>query len=591
MNKEREREEHGEGFDFLEYLRILRRRRWYMILPLVAILATAVVVAVTLPPVYRSSATILIEQQQIPQDLARATVTGFADQRVQIISQRVLNSANLRRIIEQYDLYPELRQQEPMSAAVSIMRRDVSVRMVRAEGRGGQASIAFTVNFDHESPQVARRVVDEVVSLFLEENLRTRREAARETTVFLGAEAERLAEQIADLEVRVAEFKEQHGDRMPEMQQVNAQFLRRTEEQIGRQDLEIRLMEDRITLLEGELARTAQYGSGETGSRRGVTPRERLVELELQHLELSTRVTANHPDLVQLERQINTLRAQTGGLDQSQLEAMLVAARATLEERRSTLADSHPDVRSALQAVASLEDQLASVQRTAAAPVQQRAENPDFRRIRDQLVQARSELQHTRDKRRALEAELAAYEERVRAGPMIEREYRALTRDYESSLAQLREVRAKQMQAEIGQSLEEEGRAERFVLIEPASLPGSPIKPDRERIVFLGFILAFVGGGGLVALREVLAQAIYGSKAVAAITGAPPLAVVPYISTAEEIRRKWIKRFLGAVAILVILVGALAAVHLHVTPLDLATIELLERIGLSDLGTRLWGGD
>ncbi len=597
MSKEREREEHGEGLDISEYLAILRRRRWYLILPVVLIVPIVVYVALTLPPTYRSSATILIEQQQIPQDLVRTTVTGFADQRVQVISQRIITTANLSRIIEQYNLYPEEREQRPLSAVAGSMRDNIRLRMVSGDvvdprsGRPQQANIAFTLSFDHGSPQVARQVTEELVSLFLEENLRTRREAAREASVFLRAEADRLALEISDLEARVARFKEEHGENMPEMQQVNLQFLRRTEEQIARTELEARMLEDRIMLLEGELARTSRFVEEADGSRRVLTPRERLMELELRYVQLSTQQTARHPDVMQLEREINALRVQTGSLGRGELQVMLASAQSALEERRRELTDSHPEVRDARRAVEALEEQLAVAPGSGGTtPTAMLSENPTYHRLVDQLRAARTELQQLQERRTRLVAELGEYEARVRAAPSVEREYRAITRDYDNALAKFREVRAKQMEAELGQSLEEERKAERFVLIEPASTPVAPIEPNRQRILMMGFALAMGTGLGFVALREVTADAIYGSRAVIAITGAPPLAVVPYIATAQEIRRKWIMRILAVFTVLALGAGTAAAVHHYVRPLDVAAHQLLQRVGLSVPGAPVPGG-
>ena len=594
MNQADERDE----LDFSELPAILRRRRWYLILPAVVIFTVAVVAAVVWPPTYRSTATILIEQQQIPQDLVRTTVSSFADQRVQVISQRVMTTENLSRVIEQHGLYLEERQQRPMSAIAQQMRDSTRLRMVSADvmdprsGRAQQANIAFTLSFDSPSPQVAQRVTDQLVSLFLEENLRTRREAAREATVFLEAEAQRLADQIADLEARVARFKEEHGDSMPEMQQVNAQSLRRTEEQIARTEFEARLLEDRIVMLENELARTSRFGDDLDGQRRVLTPRERLMQLELQYVELSTQKTERHPDVLQLQREINALRLQTGGLDRAEIETMLATARGTLDERRRDLYDAHPEVRDAARAVAALEEQLASSQRTAGLTTASAlSENPAYHRVEGQLRNTRSELQHLREKKVALESELSEYAARVRAAPMVEREYRALTRDYENALTKFREVRAKQMEAEIARTLEEESRSERFVLIEPAALANEPIKPKRPAIVLLGFVLALGSGAGAVFLRELTSQAIYGTKAVASITGAPPLAVVPYIRTAQEITRRRVKRVLMVLAILGLLGASAAYVHTQVRPLDVAVYQLLQWAGLIDNGTPVPRGD
>ena len=209
--------EEPEGLGLADYLGILRRRIWYLIIPAILIFVVAAAVAAWMPATYRSTATILIEQQQIPQDLVRSTVTSYADQRVQTISQRVMTTANLSKIIEKYNLFADERKSQSMQTVVNRMRSNVKLEMVDAKvvdprsGSAKQATIAFTLSFDSASPKQAQQVANEMVSLFLDENLRKRQEAARETSAFLQGEAERLAGQIADLEAKVARV--QGGER------------------------------------------------------------------------------------------------------------------------------------------------------------------------------------------------------------------------------------------------------------------------------------------------------------------------------------------------------------------------------------------
>ena len=100
-----------------KWLSYWRRRRTFWLVAGIAA-AAAVALAVFLPPTYRSTATILIEQQEIPQDMVRSVITSFADQRVQTISQRVMTTKNLMALIDRYSLYPDLREKAaPGSAA------------------------------------------------------------------------------------------------------------------------------------------------------------------------------------------------------------------------------------------------------------------------------------------------------------------------------------------------------------------------------------------------------------------------------------------------------------------------------------------
>lgn len=122
-----------EGYSIGDYIAILKRRFWYLVIPALVIFVIAAAVAMLIPAVYRSEAKILIEQQQIPQDLVRSTVTSYADQRVQNISQRVMTTENLGKIIEKYDMYPEQRKETALSEIVAKMREDVKLQMVSAD--------------------------------------------------------------------------------------------------------------------------------------------------------------------------------------------------------------------------------------------------------------------------------------------------------------------------------------------------------------------------------------------------------------------------------------------------------------------------
>ena len=195
-----------------DYLSVVGRRKSQMLWAGLLILAASLAVAFGLPPVYRSTGTILIEQQEIPVELVRSTVTSYADERIQVIGQRVMTSANLLGIIDKYGLYPDERKREPAEVVVEDMRGDIKVDMVSAEvvdprtGRPTQASIAFTVSYESRSPQLAQRVSNELVSLYLNENLKTRAQLASDAAKFLAEEGKRLSEQIAELEKKLAEF-------------------------------------------------------------------------------------------------------------------------------------------------------------------------------------------------------------------------------------------------------------------------------------------------------------------------------------------------------------------------------------------------
>ena len=113
----------------------VRHRRVPLIVTAAAVFAIAAIVAVVLPPSYRSEATILIEEQEMPQDLVRTTVTSYADQRIQMISQQVMTRSHMMEIVDKYDLYPNKRKSETTEEILERMRKDIKLDIVTADVR------------------------------------------------------------------------------------------------------------------------------------------------------------------------------------------------------------------------------------------------------------------------------------------------------------------------------------------------------------------------------------------------------------------------------------------------------------------------
>ena len=208
----------AEQFDFdpKKILRIVRRRIKPMLIVSTIFLFVSLLIVMLLPKVYKSTATILIEQQEIPQDLVRSTVTSYADQRVQVIMQRAMTFSNLTQIIKKFSLYSDIYKREPMEKIVAMMKNDIHHNMISADvvdprsGRPVEATLAFSIGFESKSPKLAQQVANELSNLFINENLRTRRDMANQTADFLLSESESLEKRITDTETRMAKFKEEY---------------------------------------------------------------------------------------------------------------------------------------------------------------------------------------------------------------------------------------------------------------------------------------------------------------------------------------------------------------------------------------------
>ncbi len=135
-----------------EYLAILRRYKSQIIAVAAILAATSFLVALALPPVYRSSATILVQEQEVPPDLVRSTITSYADERIQVISQQVMTRAVLLDLVEKYDLYRKYRGRGTGDEILDRMRKDIKLSTINADisdrssGQRVNATIAFKIS-------------------------------------------------------------------------------------------------------------------------------------------------------------------------------------------------------------------------------------------------------------------------------------------------------------------------------------------------------------------------------------------------------------------------------------------------------------
>src|SRR3984893_15613280 len=334
-----------------KWLAYWRRRRTFLAAAVISGIAT-VLLAVVLPSTYRSAATILIEQQEIPQELVRSVITSFADQRVQVISQRVMTTQNLLALVDRYDLYPDLRQRDPREVLLQKMRDDIGMKMISADvidprsGRPTQATIAFSVSYQSRSPDLALKVANDLTSLYLNENLTSRTQLGRQTATFFSEESARQAAHIADLDKTLTAFKEKHRNDLPELVQLNLQTMERTELALHEAQNRLDALDSQRVLLEAQLAQinpTSQVFS-DTG-QRVMGPEDRLKVLKSQLAAYKARFAPGHPDIISTEREVQGLESQVKSDDDTaERLRQLEEATAQLVRAREKYSADHPDV-------------------------------------------------------------------------------------------------------------------------------------------------------------------------------------------------------------------------------------------------------
>lgn len=571
-----------ETMDLGDYLAALRRRRGMIILIAGIIFTIGAIIASVLPPTYQSSATILIEEQEIPTNLIQSTVTSYAAQRIQIISQRVMARSNLMEIVEKYNLYAVERKRKTTDQILNAMRKDIGINMVTAEvvdprtGRPSMATIAFSLSFKSENPKQAQKVASELTTLYLNENLKSRTEKAAETYDFLTEEADRLKEEISVLEEQLSDFKGANLNALPESRSLNTTSLQRSEAELANIDTKVQILVERKIYLQGQLPLLDPYAS--TG---GVpSPAARLEALRSQHLSLASRYSPDHPDVVRIKQEIDALEKETGNYGSPDgVHAQLELLRKELAMAEQIYTAEHPDITNLKRQIAAMEGELRnqpSTRKKEPAPIN--PDNPAYINLQIQIASADSELKSL-EKRRAKALEnIKKYEERLLQTPKIEQEYRMISRDLDQAAARYQATRAKQMTAEIGQSMEKKRKGEKFTLIDPAVLPEEPISPNRPAIVFLSLVLALGAGVGSAAAAESMNAAVRGAKGVAAILHTAPLAVIPYLSNEADTRALQKKKKILLIVAIVTIIIVFLLVNFLYSPLDVLWFRALRKV-------------
>ncbi|QEA12496.1 GumC family protein [Comamonas flocculans] len=539
-----------------DYIAIVRRHLLLIVATFVSVSALAIVVALLVPPVYQSTGTIMIESQQIPTDLVQATVTSFADERIQVIKQRVMTRENLMRIIDKYQLFKDRSITFTPSEQIDEMRDRIGVTLVNANlqaGSRGSATIAFKVSFEDRRPDIAQRVANELVTLFLNENVKVRTERATQTTEFLTQEANKLKAELTTIESQIASYKQENGAALPQNSLLSMNAIQRLETDLRTSQRDYSAAEEEARSLDVELASAkaavasaAAAVSGGVSAPGGANADElELQKLRVQLAQMQELYTDSYPDIRIAKRRI-------AALEKSIAEAAKQAAAAPADGDPATKAlPMAPSVAAAQMVVAKIESRISS---------------------------ARSRMTALRAEQGQLQARLRDAESQMLKAPQVERGLASLMRDHETAQRKYEEIRAKQMSAQVAENLEGEQKAERFSLLEPPIAPDRPIKPNRRKMIALGLALAAMASVGMVVLLETLRGTVRGAGALTAIVGQRPLVIVPYITIAQEGVRKRKLMVRAAGAALVALVAALVAIHFLYMPLDTLALKVLLRL-------------
>lgn len=509
----------------------LRRLHWFIFFLAIGS-AVGIALAKVLPPVYVAQATLLVESQQIPSDLAASTVQTEPTEQLQIIQQRILTREKLLEMANRLQIYAPVAGQPVQNRAADEIVSDLRERIgiVTTGGtvpRGPVQATLVKVSFRAPTAALAASVANDVVTLILQENVAIRTGVAGQTLEFFVQEVARLDQELATRGAAILKFQEENQEAMPD-------------------SLEFR--------------RTQQAAA-----------QERLLQLDREESGLKDRREA-------LVKTKDSIGLTDPAADDRNLTAEQRQLRALQDELASALAllsPQNPKVK-VLQARVDALEKVVAGQITGVSP-----DGTQLSAFDIQLADLDGQLKSIAEQKAQVAAELEKLGNTIRATPAIAITLDTMQRDYANLRAQYDQAVANKARAETGDTIETLSKGQRISVIEQAIAPREPSKPNRPLVAAAG-----IGGGaalglGLIVLMELLNTAIRRPVELTAKLGVAPFATLPYMWTAQQIRRRRAFIALALLLVLVVVPVGLWLVHTRYMPLDLLLQPVTRRLGLA----------
>jgi polysaccharide chain length determinant protein (PEP-CTERM system associated) len=484
-------------------LEIVWRHKWLIILPFAIIATGMAIYTQTLPDVYRSETLIMVVPQRIPDTYVRSTVTARIEDRLRSISEQILSRTRLEQVIVEFGLYPKQRTRLPMEDVVEVMRKQIKVEPVRND--------MFRIAFVAPDPEVAARVVTKLADMYIAENQRDRTVVAEDTNEFLESQMLDAKARLVEHEKKLEAYRLQHAGELPSQFQANLQMIGATQVQLRALADSINSDRDRRLAFETALAEVKRGEAPSTGA-------------------------------------LSSLGAPTpNALDP------LDAARAELRELQRRLTANHPDVEAKQRQVAELEEQARN--RPAPTPAVAEAEHvpPSAATTRVRQIQAEidkldAQLQTKEAEEARLNEVIADYRRRVEAVPTRETEMTELMRDYATLQTTYTNLLGAKQSSAIAANLERRQIGEQFKVLDPARPAERPFSPNRLQLNLFGALAGLGLGLALIALVEYRDTTFRTEEDILQVLALPVLAVIPFMESPQEQRRRRLKVIVTSVA-------------------------------------------
>lgn len=471
----------------LDYLSVVRRRKWWLTAPIAGSLVVGLALAKWLPKEYRSAATLGVTAPMVSPSVLNQANGLDNQERVRAISQQMLSLPLLQRVAREEGL----ASGTPSDAQITALRKAIDISVPDPMANVGEARRldTFVVAYTDSQPTRAQRVANRLATVFVDANTETRAARAEDTSAFIATQLRASQTRLGDLEERLRRAKELHMGRLPEQTPANLQTLAGLRQQLEANATSLHSEQDRLSVIERQLEGLAQGNSQmlvlTRGNEAAQPPETRVMTLERELAAARATYTDKHPEVQRLQEELAMAR------------------------RQASADKSRPD-----------NERMAQLQLDPA--YRQLSADREVTRLRiRELQRAGSDDQR----------QITLYQARVEGAPLVEQQLSTLQRDYELEKQQYAELTSKLHAATIAENVERNRGGEEFTVLYPANFPTEPVKPAPMRVMLVSLVAGLCLGVALTLGREYLDRSVHDVRELKDEIHVPVLGEVTRIGT------------------------------------------------------------
>lgn len=474
------------AFHPLDYLSVVRRRKWWLIVPVALSLVAGILLAVFWPKEYVSEAKIGVVAPTLSPELLRGLSALDKEERQRAISQQLLSRQVLERVVREEQLDSGRSVEDVASWLRSRIVVNPDQPIGRMENKNGADS--FGLGYVDAEPERAQRITNRLAYVFVEENSKTRTSRAENTSEVLGQQLQASLERLNELEAQLRLKKEANMGRLPAQVNANISMVDGLRRSLDSYSMQLRSEQDRLSLVESQLDEmrrgtgSALLTSSAAAAVHGAQSRKATLQQELSQAR-ALGYTDKHPEIERIKAEI------------AQADSELTAMKQPAGGAREDLLMADPVYR-------------------------QRVADRDAVRLRINALRAQS-AQAT--------AQIGQYQSRVEAAPMVEQDLASVSREVELERVRYAEVKTSYDRSRSAEDLARKQGGERFSVMYPASAGQHTAPGQGLKLLLASLAMGFMIGAALTVGREFLDRSVHDARALQSEFDVPVLGEIPKI--------------------------------------------------------------